>query len=280
MLFARVISAVLFYALFFLGLFNPWFVWALPVLLSVACLLALREFVHLGPYPPRHSFLLLAYGAALWMLADAYLYRLDHALLILGLLTVVSLGLGTLIRERHFAQMAGICLIGMLYATLPLALMTYIWREAVATDQFNGQHYLIFLVLVTQSADVGAYFIGRFWGRHKLAPQLSPGKTWEGFFGGVALALLVAALMKLSWNNVDRIFAWREVAVLSLLFAVVGTLGDLAESWLKRNAGIKDSGQTYTGHGGMLDVIDSLLFTTIFYYAYLGLSPKHPTEIF
>ncbi|HOE96420.1 MAG TPA: phosphatidate cytidylyltransferase [Candidatus Sumerlaeota bacterium] len=280
MLIARVISAIVFFAFFFLGLFNPLFVWALPLLLAVAALSALKEFAHFTPQRPRPSFVWLAYGAALLMLADAYYYELDHALAILGLLTVISLGWGTLSLERDSTSMAGVCLIGTLYVTLPLALITIIWRTAVQSNNQDGQHYIIFLVLGTQASDVGAYFIGRLLGRHKMAPRISPGKSWEGFAGGVAFTLLLAVLAKLFWNNIDRLFGWYEIVGFALVFSMVGPVGDLAESWLKRTAGIKDSGRTFTGHGGVLDIIDSLLFTTIIYYIYLGLSPRHEIGIF
>jgi phosphatidate cytidylyltransferase len=84
--------------------------------------------------------------------------------------------------------------------------------------------------------------------------------------------------LKLCWDNFGRIFpSWGEVLLLALVFSVLGPLGDLCESRFKRLSGVKDSGKTFTGHGGMLDIIDSLLFTTIFYYGYLLL--YHP-EVF
>ncbi|MCL5269423.1 MAG: phosphatidate cytidylyltransferase [bacterium] len=278
MLSARIISGVLFYALFFLGLFNPFFYWVLPVLLTLACLRGLYEFIHFGSQKYTWPYQLLAMAGGVAMLADAYYSaNFDTGLLILGMLTVLSLGLGTLTMHQNFDEAAGNCVIGTLYVTLPLALITYIWRKAIEADNSNGQHYLIFLVLVTQASDIGAYFVGRAFGRHKLAPRLSPGKTIEGFIGGVAFTLLVAVAMKLWWNNIDRIFTWPEVVGLALIFSVVGPIGDLTESRLKRIAGIKDSGRTYTGHGGVLDIIDSLLFTTIIYYAYLWIF--HPSIV-
>jgi phosphatidate cytidylyltransferase len=277
MLSRRIISSVIFFAIFFLGLFNPWFGWVLPLLVTLATVKGLTEFLRFGQQRPPTPMIWMAVACALALLSDAYWWQLRHALLIMGLQTVLSMGLGTLRLEKNFAETAGKCLIGTLYVTLPLALIMEIWRAAIAADNHNGPHYLIFLVLGTQASDVGAYCVGRLCGRHKLAPNLSPGKTVEGFVGGVVFTLLVAVGFKIFWNNMDRIFGWREILFLALLFGVIGPVGDLTESWFKRNSAVKDSGHTFTGHGGMLDIIDSLLFTAIFYYGYLWLA--HPDII-
>jgi phosphatidate cytidylyltransferase len=271
MLSARILSAIVFFVLFFLGLFHPAFFWVLPFLLGMACLMSLHEFMHFGLKHPPYVFQSLAYATAVILLADAYFFKLHHGLMTLGVLTVVSLAVGTLRTEPNFTDVTGKCLIGTLYATLPLAMIMMMWRDVVQKDPSNGQHYVIFLVLVTQSSDIGAYFVGRWLGKHKLAPKVSPGKTIEGFIGGIAFTLLVAACMHFFWNNIRNIFSIWEVLCLGLMFSLVGPIGDLAESWMKRSSGVKDSGKTFTGHGGMLDIIDSLLFTTIFYYIYLRL---------
>lgn len=272
---ARLASSILFFLVLFLGLFNRWFGWVLPFLLVTACLSGLYEFVHFGLKRSSMPYILVAMASAVALLADAYWFQLDHALFVLGLITILMLAFETFYQEKNFGEVGGKCLIGTLYVTLPLSLIMQIWRKAVAHDPYNGQHYLIFLVLVTQSGDIGAYCLGRLMGRHKMAPAISPGKTWEGFAGGIVFTLLVAAAMKIFWNNMDRIFQWWEIVTLALLFAVVGPIGDLAESWLKRASGVKDSGHTFTGHGGMLDIIDSLLFTTIVYYGFLWIFHRH-----
>lgn len=274
MLSQRILSSIVFFTLFFLGLFHPWFFWAVPLLVTLATLMGLAEFLHFGQRRPPTSMIVLAVASALWLLADAYFYDLRHALLIMGFQTVLSMGWGTLRLEKNFAETAGKCLIATLYVTLPLAIITDIWRQATLHDNHNGPHYLIFLVLGTQASDIGAYCVGRMFGKHKLAPNISPGKTIEGFIGGIIFTMMLAAGFKIFWNNMDRIFKWPEILLLALMFSIVGPIGDLAESWFKRNSAVKDSGKTWTGHGGMLDIIDSLLFTTIFYYGYLWL--LHP----
>jgi len=147
-------------------------------------------------------------------------------------------------------------------------------------EQANGASLLVFLFCVVWAGDTAAYYLGRAWGRHKLAPSLSPGKSWEGAVASVlGSALIAAALVGLAtllqepWNS--AVLAWLErvcpSAVLSYpdeiwywlalaaLVNVAGQVGDLAESALKRSAGVKDSGDLLPGHGGMLDRIDALL---------------------
>lgn len=119
-------------------------------------------------------------------------------------------------------------------------------------------------------ADIGAYFFGRALGRHKLAPRVSPGKTWEGAVGGAAVVLMVAAVVALWWpslathvfsSHLISHFGWVAAACSLLLLTGLSIVGDLYESLLKRVAGVKDSGRTLPGHGGVLDRVDALLPT-------------------
>ncbi len=123
------------------------------------------------------------------------------------------------------------------------------------------------VLLITKSCDIGAYFTGRAIGRHKLIPWLSPGKTWEGLFGGMITAALVATLgawlyrRSFGTTGIGAMEGW-YAALVGGLFAISGQAGDLLESVLKRDAGVKDSGQTLPGMGGVLDVLDSILLTS------------------
>ena len=128
----------------------------------------------------------------------------------------------------------------------------------------EGQYYLLYFVLITKFSDTGAYATGSLIGRHKMIPRISPGKTWEGFAGGIAGSLGGAVLV--------RFLLLPDVPLLVCLLvglgaAVLGPLGDHSESIIKRAAGVKDSGKFIPGHGGVLDRIDALLFVTPWVYA-------------
>ena len=117
----------------------------------------------------------------------------------------------------------------------------------------HGPQLLLFLLLLVVAADVGAYFAGRAFGKHKLAPKVSPGKTWEGVGGGLAAAALLAAA-GVWWFNMNAV----PFMALCIVVAVASVVGDLTESMFKRHAGLKDSGSLLPGHGGVLDRVDSV----------------------
>lgn len=115
---------------------------------------------------------------------------------------------------------------------------------------------VLFVLCLIWAADSGAYFFGTMWGKHKLVPKISPGKTIEGLCGGVVTALIIAAIFAVFAKiEFSRLLPWAVLIILVLLFSV---LGDLFESIMKRQAGVKDSGRWIPGHGGILDRIDSL----------------------
>lgn len=156
----------------------------------------------------------------------------------------------------------GATLLGVVYVALPLSLLCYVpaiggvWQPWI----------MIFFLLIIWANDVFAYLVGMTVGRHRLCERLSPKKTWEGFFGGlagaVAIGFLAAYVLKAdSWH-------W---AGLALVAAIMGVLGDLVESMFKRSAGVKDSGRVIPGHGGVLDRFDALLLAAPFVFVYLVL---------
>ncbi len=137
-----------------------------------------------------------------------------------------------------------------------------------------GEFLVLFLAVVTWASDTGAYYAGTLWGKHLLLPSVSPKKTVEGVLGGLALAV-GSALLAQRWFASE--LSQSDSLILGMLLTGAGLLGDLFESGIKRRTGVKDSGGILPGHGGMLDRLDSLLFTapTFYYYvAYVrGLSP-------
>ena len=112
---------------------------------------------------------------------------------------------------------------------------------------------LLFVLIIVWVADIGAYFTGKRFGKVKLAPKISPGKTWEGVFGGL-LAVAVLALVRARWLEIDIVV----LLPFCLAVAIISIVGDLTVSMFKRNAGVKDSGRLFPGHGGVLDRIDSV----------------------
>ncbi len=154
-----------------------------------------------------------------------------------------------------------ILLFGILY--LGYTLGHFLWLR----DQQDGAWLVLFVLLVTWAGDAAAYYVGTTWGARPLAPRLSPKKTVEGFFGGLLVALLMAWISHVWFLSAVTTF---DCLILGLLFTVLGLLGDLSESSLKRYAGMKDSGSLIPGHGGMLDRVDSLLLNAPALYYYLA----------
>jgi len=133
----------------------------------------------------------------------------------------------------------------------------------------DGHHYLLYFIVITKFSDTGAYLVGSLIGRHKMIPRISPGKTWEGFGGALVVSIL--ASMGFVYYLGDRMHGmnWTHAIVLGLLLGLAAVVGDLIESIFKREAGIKDSGRFFPGIGGILDLLDSLLFNAPIMYLYL-----------
>jgi phosphatidate cytidylyltransferase len=133
----------------------------------------------------------------------------------------------------------------------------------------NGKIYVLYFILVTKFSDTGAYAVGSLIGRHKMIPRISPGKTWEGF-GGAILVSTSASLVFVHFLG-DRMAGMNYVhaIILGVILSVSAVVGDLIESLFKREAGVKDSGKLFPGIGGILDLLDSLLFNAPLMYLYL-----------
>lgn len=126
----------------------------------------------------------------------------------------------------------------------------------------TGGWLVLYVAFTTWASDTGAFLVGRKWGSHKLAPTLSPGKSWEGLFAGLGSAMIMSLLMGHAMG-----MSWPITAVLGIGIGITSLVGDLAESAIKRDIGIKDFGSIMPGHGGILDRFDSLLFAApLFYY--------------
>ena len=175
-----------------------------------------------------------------WLLGAAVLWWLLATLLVLNYPD----------SSRYWGGLSGKLLIGLLIL-LPA------WQGLVQLKQWPQANALIIAVMVlVWGADIGAYFAGKAFGKRKLAPRVSPGKSWEGFFGGLAASLLITLAVGLQqgWQTSGLLLALAG----ALLVVAVSVIGDLTESMFKRQSGIKDSSNLLPGHGGVLDRIDSL----------------------
>lgn len=190
---------------------------------------------------------------------DAWRYMAVLAFLLLGGLTLELAR-----RTGKTVALLGGTLLGGLYVGL---LPAFLFRiRALPGDGNLAMHATYLLFLVVWGCDTLAYTVGRLLGRHRFWPQVSPGKSWEGALGGAFGAVLLAVLAQRWFAGFLTV---REALVFGLLAGVLAQVGDLAESLLKREAGLKDTSSLIPGHGGIMDRFDSLLFSTPFLYGYL-----------
>ena len=162
----------------------------------------------------------------------------NYSYLIVLALLLFSAKTGDLLRD------AGVFALSLLYVLLPLGILAK-WNEIL----------ILYVFILTWSSDTFAYLGGKAFGKHKLFERVSPGKTWEGFFSGMAGTILVAWVYAY-FRDLDL----RFVYLVAPAVHIAGTLGDLTESLMKRNLGVKDSGNVIPGHGGILDRLDAMLF--------------------
>jgi|TARA_B100001971_G_scaffold58172_3_gene53175 phosphatidate cytidylyltransferase len=251
----RLLTAFILAPLLLIGVFffsEAWFaaLIAFPLLLAAWEWSGLYEIKHPAP---RIALIILGVVGALVL----YIGNSDDVLLwILGLSSLVWSGLFIDLLNRPVLANFGQRWIGLTVGTIGLIVA---WLSFTALRQAEGGEKLVFILLaIIWVADSGAYFIGKRWGRRRLAPLISPGKSIEGLIGGIGSAALVGfvAALLLGFRDVIEVVTWTVVAILVSSISVVG---DLAQSRIKRRCGKKDSGTLLPGHGGILDRIDSLL---------------------
>jgi phosphatidate cytidylyltransferase len=258
----RILTAVVLIPLVLLLVFlGPTWQWLFTLAVAAVAALAAWEFMGLaeqgGFKPPRVAVL-----GALFVLFAVNFEWPDRSAAVFCLLSLALLVYCTFLRpvEQVMADASSsiFCLvyIGLTLVSLP-----------ALRDEANGPSLVAFLLCVVWAGDTAALYVGRAWGRHKLAPRLSPNKTWMGALGSMAGSLIaVGALLGLAallqmWDLATLSFpdeAWYWL-LLAAVVNVAGQVGDLAESALKRSVGVKDSGTLLPGHGGVLDRIDAVL---------------------
>lgn len=220
------------------------------------------------------TMLIVAWGALEWssfMGLRRFLYRLGYMLITIFSLFIVSLFPVISVLYISLAWWLAAAFLVMRYpknsaawgrrtvlkGIMGLFVLVPCWLAVdFLRNSSHGISILLFLFVLIWGADSGAYFFGKKWGKHKLIPQVSPGKTWQGLFG----ALLTTAVLALLGLLIFKVpyFTWPIALLWALLTVLFSILGDLFESMLKRQAGLKDSGHLLPGHGGILDRIDSL----------------------
>lgn len=270
----RLVSGTIYVALIVLVLALS-IVWGLWVLLSFFAVAGLIEFNQLTRVNRPYIFrIVLDCAAAVWLL---------YATAQSGM--AISLGLGiyipymlyllyvvcrsTFLPHKDMLPSLGNSLIGQLYIAVPLALairLTLTINPIFPITHYNGMLLLAIFIFIWVN-DTGAYLVGSRWGKTPLAPSISPKKTVEGSIGGLLLALLSAVILRLL---LFPELSWLSILLIAAVVAIFGTIGDLFESSLKRQAGVKDSGKLIPGHGGILDRIDSLLLAVPAVYLLLA----------
>lgn len=140
----------------------------------------------------------------------------------------------------------------------------------------DGHFYVLYFILVTKFSDCGAYAVGSLIGKHKMIPRISPGKTWEGFGGAILVSTIASVVfLKLGGSHLYGM-TMKHAIILGVILSAAAVVGDLIESLFKREAGLKDSGHLFPGIGGILDLLDSLLFNAPLMYLYLRHVLTHP----
>ncbi|MDQ5836951.1 MAG: phosphatidate cytidylyltransferase [Acidobacteriota bacterium] len=279
---SRIITAAVALPVIIASIIYPPFKIVFAVIAILAITTALYEFWFLARRVGAKPDVVVGYAATAAMLMAFTSEWLELMFVIVPLFVVAALA-AEMLRGTPFDKMilnVGSTVLGVLYVAFlggHLIALRMGFALPVATPEaflvsqrfISGSlstHLLSFFFLVLMGSDTGAYYAGRALGRRKLAPNISPGKTWEGAVGGMAASLLAAALAHY-WFFPE--LPLRAVLPLAAVMNVLGVVGDLTESALKRGAKAKDAAQILPGHGGFLDRLDSLLFNApvIYYFA-------------
>ncbi len=260
----RVYAALIFIPLFY-GILRYLPPVTFFLLVLVAGVLALGEFYRLH-FQERHLVPITLGGFAglgLLLASAQWPYVMsDRAPLMATLLLTLLIPYAFQADIRRSLLDSAVLVFGALYIGLTLSYLP------LTRSLPDGAFLIFFLVLITWAGDTGAYYAGTILGRHRLAPRISPNKTVEGLIGGLILSVIMAHVAR-AWFV--PAFSLVDCWILGILLTVAGVIGDLTESLLKRSAGVKDSGGLIPGHGGMLDRLDSLLFTAPTFYYYVTL---------
>lgn len=256
--FKRLISAVIFIPILAYCIFSTNTLFLL-VLISLLIFLGLLEFYSLASRKQIKPFKIIGLTTAFLLALAAYLKPTQFYLLSSLLLSPLLIAyIITLLMKRYFLEV-GVTLAGILY-------VGYLASHFLLLQQLtNGSYYLCLLFLITWLTDAIALYAGLKFGRHKLLPTISPKKSVEGAIAGLISAVLVSIITYL----ITKYISWNQAIILGLILGFCGQVGDLLESKIKRLAEVKDSNTWIPGHGGVLDVFDSVIFNAPIIYGYV-----------
>ncbi len=254
--------------------YNPFVEGVVVVGVSIMAAIGVWEYANLARTKGvKPAVPLMVIVAALEVIAFFIAHKWIHSQELPVFVFAVGVGLFFLNRFRKSEEAllnVAVEFFGVAYIAVPLSYMLAILYP-IQASVLDGRWWLLYLILVTKITDVGAYFIGRIWGKQPLAPNLSPKKTIEGGVAGLLCAVgLSMAMVYIGKTFAGKVFPleYLDALWLGILLGVFGQIGDLAESLLKRDAHVKDSNRI-PGLGGVLDMIDSLIFTAPIVYFYL-----------
>lgn len=277
-LLTRTLTAAVFVAVLLSAVNHSFF--SFSVLFVIVAIWGLYEFYQIATKLGAKPFAASGYLSALFLLGASFVHnsgltQLDYTwMYVAGICSGSLIFFSALFSTRETPVNDTVyTLAGLIYAVIPFTILLYIpcidkTIQYSDTLQFNSSynnHIIVGLLLLIWANDSYAYLVGSLVGKRKLLERVSPGKTWEGTIGAAVLTMASSLLVAMWFPEVGKTH-W---IVLSLIVSVIGTLGDLSESLLKRKAGIKDSGSIMPGHGGILDRFDSLMFISPFAYLYL-----------
>ncbi len=256
----RLITGAISGALFLIVLFIPWSV-ALTITTSFICGLAVYEMLTVTKVVQHRG---LEAAAIVFAVVAPFFSRMNGGwVFVLCLLYALALVLLT-IRYHEVVTIDKVGMVFLLSVLVSVSLSGLSYLRTAGERDSDGLFYVFLALLMAWITDIGAYFVGTFFGKHKLCPRISPKKTVEGLFGGIAVSIVISLLAGLIYESAvlkgAAHVSYGEIFVLALICAPLSVIGDLFASIIKRRCGVKDFGNFFPGHGGMMDRFDSLMF--------------------
>jgi phosphatidate cytidylyltransferase len=236
---------------------------AFRVFIGIIILLGAWEWANIAGYDQRLQRILVTAGMALVLVVIHFMVPVSSAVWTYLIMSSLVWWFVASVIVFRYPNTSGWLVFGPLKLLAGLPILGAFWLGLVwLKSEESADLLLTWLMLLVWGADIGAYFAGRAFGRRKLAPNVSPGKTWAGVYGGMLTSVIISLVIAYFYLPEHSLKGWIWLLVLSSAVIAVSVMGDLFESLLKRNRGIKDSSSLLPGHGGVLDRIDSLCAAT------------------